>query len=129
MLSLFIEIGLGIVALILSRSYKFGEEPNRFFAVVLVLLLMNPFLSYSIGYIESPNINKRQREYLEQDKINCIEAYELCPCERDYATLVNYNSMVEVGNNLFCRFKVEDRSQYKIDIDEMVKEVENENWR
>lgn len=127
MISLFIEIALGIVALILSRSYKSGEEPNRFFAVVLVLMLMNPFLSYSIGYIESPNINKRQREYLEHDRESCIEAYELCPCERDYYILVSYNSMVEIGNNLFCRFKVEDRSQYKIDIDEVVKENKYES--
>lgn len=37
-----------------------------------------------------------------------------------------YNNEVDFGNNLWCRFSIEDRSEYKIDIDKYIKVLEDE---
>ena len=36
-----------------------------------------------------------------------------------------YNNSIEQGNNYLCRFTLEDRSEYKIDIDGYIKEWKN----
>lgn len=68
--------------------------------------------SLSCGTLASFN------EYERQDLIN---NYLNCPCEYHLKEVENYNEWINFGNNLWCKFKIDDRSDWEINIDELLK--------
>lgn len=73
-------------------------------AVLIVSLLS--------GYLSGKNLERKNK---------LIKIYEICPCNKHLDDIIEYNEYVETNNNLFCRFKIEDRSEYLIDLEELLK--------
>ena len=68
--------------------------------------------------------NNEDKLLRERHKIEILLEVDYC-----YDTIkdaVNYNKKVDNGNNYWCRFKLEDRSYLKIDIDSYIKGDKND---
>lgn len=113
-----IFIVLMAVAIIVFYLFDMGEIifiPTTF----LVFSIMAIIVGFSIGYGHKlPNILGKQ---------DLIDSYISCPCEYHLDKIKKWNEDVNYGNNKWCRFKLDDRSEYLIDIDKLLKGGYNED--
>lgn len=107
---------LAIVLIILS-VINFGEPLVIGFVLGGATLLILA-VSLCNGYIPYHSDILKKKEDL-------IVLYQNCPCKSHIRDIIYHNNKVENGNNLWCRFTIEDRSEYKINITELLKGVEN----
>lgn len=92
------------------------ESDDGAFAVglslIMITLVVVPML---IGWVGYGKVNKKYLE--EKEKIE----YQLDKKDKYFFTYLsdaeNHNKGVNIGNNIFFRFKKEDRSEYMIDIE------------
>lgn len=82
------------------------------FASILICILIG-------SLVLGGSIKKSKFDYFEErEQIECLLENHL-----NYDTIEkakSYNDNVEIGNNYWCRFSIEDRSEYKIDIDKYI---------
>lgn len=109
---------LAIVAIILVW---YDDEITGW--LIILTLVCGFFLAISLafgGSITKTNITKKllekdQIEYLLENNLNLYVIEEA----------KEYNSSIDYGNNYWCRFTIEDRDIYKIDIDKYIIELSN----
>ena len=107
-------------------------------AIIMIILGISLILDHDDGFIGAfvfasfvicvlagslvlgGSIKKSNFDYYEEKaQIECLLENHL-----NYDTIKkakSYNDNVEIGNNYWCRFNIEDRSEYKIDIDSYIK--------
>lgn len=109
---------LCIAAMVVFHLFDMDEVifiPTTF----LVISVMTITIGLSVGYSHKlPNILGKQ---------DLIDSYILCPCEYHLDKVKKWNEDVNYGNNKWCRFKLDDRSEYLIDIDKLLKGGYNED--
>ena len=90
------------------------RDENEFVALPIIVAIVSIIaLSISLGWG-----NKSITTLEEKEQIECLLENHL-----NYDTIHRakvYNDNVEFGNNYWCRFNIEDRSEYKIDIDKYI---------
>ena len=110
-----IIFGSMILASIIFRiiSYKktYGWGNGVFFTATMLFSIVL-IVSLCTGYLFGKNIERKNE---------LIKIYEICPCGKHLDDIIGYNETVEANNNLLCRFTIEDRSEYLIDLDELLK--------
>lgn len=81
-------------------------------SLIMIILVVVPML---IGFVGYGKVNKKYSE--EKERLE----YQLDKKDKYFFTYLdeaeNHNNGVNMGNNIFFRFKVEDRSKYEIDIE------------
>ena len=101
-----------LIVCILSEDEHFGI-PLGLTLFAIVMLIISLICGKSIYKQDNTDIlfEKQAIEYcLENDNnIFIIEKAQ------------KYNKEIDSGNNLWCRFSIEDRSEFKIDIDSYIK--------
>lgn len=109
---------LTVAAIIVFHLFDMDEIifiPTTF----LVVSIMAIAISLSVGYGHKlPNILGKQ---------DLIDSYISCPCKYHLDEIEKWNEDVNYGNNKWCRFKLDDRSEYLIDIDKLLKGGYNED--
>lgn len=83
-----------------------------FIAMAIVIIL-----PLSIG----KSIYKQDNRRILREKESIEYILETQPSYYIIKEAETYNSNIELGNNYFCRFSIEDRSEFKIDIDKYLK--------
>ena len=99
---------LGCVFLFLAVKYDAEDIWN---AILIFLVVSNSIIllgSILSGYTFEPNL---------QEKHAIETLLEVDPNLYNIEKAKEYNKDVQFGNNLWCRFTIEDRSEYIIDID------------
>lgn len=81
-------------------------------SMTAILSCLALIVSLLAGYLSGKNLERKNE---------LIKIYEICPCSKHFDDIIAYNNYVEANNNLFWRFKIEDRSEYLIDLDELLK--------
>ena len=112
-----IVLGIIAIAMILVGIALIVNDEDGFigafaFALILICILVGCLM---LG----ESIEKSNFDYFEEKaQIECLLENHL-----NYDTIKKakaYNDNVDFGNNYWCRFNIEDRSEYKIDIDKYI---------
>ena len=116
-------LGLLIVVSLVGMVFFIVADIKEGMGVCIgVALFFIILLAISLGNgisIKKQNINIQKKEYIEY-------ALENNPSLYVFEQAQDYNREIEAGNNLWCRFNIEDRSEYKIDIDKYIRRNNNE---
>lgn len=114
-------IVLGIAILITISIAIYSIKKMDCEALFIPVLMAGFFIGIIAGSLYngySPEI----MDNWEYRKADLIRNYNECPCEYHLDNIQKYNRNIETGNNLWCRFKIDDRSYAIIDIDGLLKE-------
>lgn len=103
---------LSIVVAILFFHYDMDE---------LEFIPVSVFLISIMIFITSILIGYRNRTIDILDRDDLIRNYLNCKCVKHLEKIEEWNSDVNYGNNKWCRFSIEDRSEYLINIDDLLK--------
>lgn len=121
MITLIISIIAVILGIILFIIALLIDEEKALVAG-LCLILMPTFITITClvfgKSIYKQNVDLREKEQIEYLLENRLDMYAIAQAE-------DYNKAIEFGNNYWCRFNIEDRSEYKIDIDKYLKKEED----
>jgi len=116
-----IVIGLLLIIAILALILFCCNEIIEGISIIILLitgLIIALVISLSMGKSFTKKdmtkylTEKEQIEYLLENKLSL---YSIEQAE-------NYNYKIQQGNNYWCRFNIEDRSAYLIDIDSYIKD-------
>ena len=109
------------ICVIIYYAKVHDDAPPVFIWITTASTILTLFLSLFAGY-SKPNqeeiIETERYEYmLENGKIDTELVKDI----------FEHNRSVEIGNNLWCRFTIEDRGEYIIDLDEYLVQSEETN--
>lgn len=115
MIALIVSILVFILGIFLIICGIIGDENQPFIIGFTGLIIMCIILLISLNFGKSiykqdntkSIAKKEQIEYLLE---NNISSYVIEQAQK-------YNEEIDAGNNYWCRFSIEDRSEFKIDID------------
>lgn len=87
---------------------------------IALLIFCGFFLAMSLAFGRSITKTNMTKSLQEKDQIEYL--LENNPSLYVIEEAKSYNSDIEYGNTYWCRFTIEDRDTYKIDIDSYIKE-------
>ena len=96
-----------VIISLITASFIIKKWKVRFWSLIISFwCIITLVISYCIGY----NLPNTFEKYIIENELEQEVSVELI--ER----ALNYNKRIDFGNNLWCRFSIEDRNEYKIDI-------------
>ena len=117
MITLIISVILVILGIILFIIALLIDS-EKALATGLCLILIPTFITITClvfgKSIYKQDVDLKEKEQIEYLLENRLDLYSIEQAE-------DYNKEIEFGNNYWCRFNIEDRSEYKIDIDKYLK--------
>lgn len=110
-------IGIVLIILGLKESEDTAAAAGVGIICLAILLIM---ISLGFGYTFNKEDKLREKKQLEYLLENKIDLYVIEKAE-------THNRNVTYGNNLWCRFTIDDREEYIIDINKYLTNEESEN--
>lgn len=108
-----------LILLCIAGLIIFIDEEKMTLAILGVITTLVMILAVSLGIGRSISKDNTEKYFLEKEHIEYM--LENKPDLYIIEQAKSYNHKIQIGNNNWCRFTIEDRSAYLIDIDSYLK--------